>query len=255
MNRLADRTALIAGAGGGIGLASALRLAEEGARVICTDIDLQLAEGAAARVEAAGGIAHAGHLDVSCEEAVEEAVGKAVSDHGSLDVLFNNAGVAGSDWQTTLAINLSGVFYGLKHAAPRMAELGGGSIINTSSILGLVGFALPTEMRLPDVEENRDGPAYTASKHGVIGLTRQFAVQYGREGVRVNAISPGFIRTNMTAQFREVEAINDLLVARHPLNRMGQPEEIASVVAFLASDDASFVNGAVLPVDGGYTAQ
>jgi NAD(P)-dependent dehydrogenase (short-subunit alcohol dehydrogenase family) len=254
MGRLEGKCALVTGAGAGIGQASAMRMAAEGARVICTDIDLQIAEGTAVRIAEAGGEAEARVLDVAAEEEVAEAVARAKQDHGGLQILFNNAGVSSLDWDTTIRINLSGVFYGLKHAAPHMAEQGGGAIVNTSSILGLVGFGIPEALR-DEENSNPDGPAYIASKHGVVGLTRQFALEYGRHGVRVNAISPGFIETNMTAQFRETEEWRSFLVGRHPLGRLGQPEEIASVAAFLASEDASFVNGVVLPVDGGYTAQ
>lgn len=254
MGRLDGRCALITGAGAGIGQASALRMAQEGATVLCSDVDRQIAEGTAARIEEAGGKAEAWALDVSSEEQVIEAVARARKDHGGLQILFNNAGVSNLDWDTVVRINLSGVFYGLKHAAPLMAEQGGGAIVNTSSILGLVGFTLPPGL-YEDAEANPDGPAYIATKHGVAGLTKQFALQYGPAGVRVNAISPGFIETNMTAQFRDTDAGRDFLISRHPLGRLGRPEEIASVAAFLASDDASFVNGVVLPVDGGYTAQ
>jgi NAD(P)-dependent dehydrogenase (short-subunit alcohol dehydrogenase family) len=253
MRRLEGRCALITGAGAGIGRASAERMAAEGARVICTDVDLQQAEGTAARIAEQGGSAEARVLDVCSEEQVREMLARVDQDRGGLQILFNNAGVANRDWDTTVRVNLSGVFYGLKHAAPRMAARGGGAIVNTSSILGLVGFTVPPE--LAEEDPDPDGPAYIASKHGVAGLTKQFALQYGPRGVRVNAISPGFVETNMTAEFRDTEAGLAFLVARHPIGRLGRPEEIASVAAFLASDDASFVNGVVLPVDGGYTAQ
>lgn len=254
MGRLQGRRALITGAGAGIGAASAERMAREGASVICTDVDQQQAEGTAARIEAAGGSATAMHLDVRDEAAVRDAVERAGAQSGGLQILFNNAGVANQDWQTTIAINLSGVFYGLKHAAPLMARNGGGSIINTASILGLVGLGLPAGMT-EDREDAPDGPSYVAAKHGVIGLTRQYAVTWGGQGVRVNAIAPGFIETSMTAEFRETEEGRAFLVARHPAGRLGRAEEIAAAAAFLASDEASFVNGVVLPVDGGYTAQ
>ena len=253
MRRLEGKCALITGAGAGLGQASAERMATEGARVICTDVDLQIAEGTAARIEEAGGQAEAWALDVSSEEQIIDAVARAKTDHGGLQVLFNNAGVSMLDWDTTIRINLSGVFYGLTHAAPQRAAQGGGAIVNTSSILGLVGFSVPPELRME--ESNADGPSYIASKHGVVGLTKQFALEYGPSNVRVNAISPGFIETNMTAVFREVDEMREMLISRHPLGRLGRPEEIASVAAFLASDDASFVNGVTIPVDGGYTAQ
>lgn len=257
MNRLEGRCALVTGAGAGIGQASALRMAQEGAFVLCTDVDSQIAEGTAARIEEAGGRAAAFGLDVSSEEEVAAAIARAKKDHGGLQVLFNNAGVGGSlDWNTTVGINLSGVFYGLKHGAPLMAQQGGGAIVNTASILGLVGFNLPAGEEEPEEEPNLEGgPAYVAAKHGVVGLTKQFALQYGPAGVRVNAIAPGFIETAMTAELRETDEGRDLLISRHPLGRLGRSEEIAAAAAFLASDDASFINGIVLPVDGGYTAQ
>jgi NAD(P)-dependent dehydrogenase (short-subunit alcohol dehydrogenase family) len=254
MARLEGRCALVTGAGAGIGQASALRMAEEGATVLCTDVDRQNAEGTAARIEEAGGRAEAFGLDVTAEDEVVEAIVRAKRDHGGLHVLFNNAGVANLDWDTVVRINLTGVFHGLKHAAPLMAEQGGGAIVNTASILGLVGFTLPAALT-EDAEANPDGPAYIASKHGVVGLTKQYALMYGPAGVRVNAIAPGFIETAMTAEFRETDEGRDFLIGRHPLGRLGRPEEIASVAAFLASDDASFINGVTIPVDGGYTAQ
>lgn len=256
MGTLSGRCALVTGAGAGIGAASALRFAQAGASVICTDIDQQQAEGTAAMIESHGGTASAAHLDVSDEAAVRAAIERAAAAPGGLQILFNNAGVANRDWATTIAVNLTGVYHGLRHAAPLMAANGGGVIINTASILGLVGFGMPAEL-LDDAaaEDGGEGPAYVAAKHGVAGLTKQFAVRYAAQGVRVNAIAPGFIETAMTADFRATQEGRDYLISKHPQGRLGRPDEIAAVAAFLASDAASFVNGVILPVDGGYTAQ
>ncbi|MEE4381297.1 MAG: SDR family NAD(P)-dependent oxidoreductase, partial [Pseudomonadales bacterium] len=161
MRRLEGRCALITGAGAGIGRASAERMAAEGAFLLCTDVDLQQAEGTAARIAEQGGRAEAWALDVSSEEQVREALARAERDHGGVQVLFNNAGVANLDWDTTVRVNLSGVFYGLKHAAPRMAARGGGAIVNTSSILGLVGFTVPPE--LAEEDPDPDGPGQPRS--------------------------------------------------------------------------------------------
>ena len=252
--RLAEKAALITGAGNGIGRASALRFATEGAQVLCTDLDSQAAEGTAALIREQGGQAEAIGLDVSREEEVIRALDTGAEAFGKLDVLFNNAGVgAGFSWDQTIAINLSGVFHGVFHGAKRFADQGGGVIINTASIAGLVGLTGP---HLESTDEIEPGSgAYIAAKHGVAGLTKQYAVTFGRFGVRVNAIAPGYIETAMTAEMREEQEGEDYLIGLHPLGRLGQPEEIAAVAAFLASDDASFINGVVLPVDGGYTAR
>ena len=176
---------------------------------------------------------------------------------GGFDVLFNNAGIAGGDWEQTLGVNLSGVYYGLAHAASKMSQNeNGGAIVNTASIAGLVGLVGPS---IGDVSIAPDAfsgaAAYIASKHGVAGLTKQFALAYAAHGVRVNAIAPGYIETNMTQAMRETEAFENFIVGLHPLGRMGQPEEIAAAASFLSSDDASFITGIVLPVDGGYTSR
>jgi NAD(P)-dependent dehydrogenase (short-subunit alcohol dehydrogenase family) len=171
-----------------------------------------------------------------------------------MNVLFNNAGVGGGfDWDATIAINLSGVFYGLQYGADHLARNGGGVIINTASIAGLVGLIGPQMASIEELEPG--GGAYVAAKHGVAGLTKQYAVTYGRFGVRVNAIAPGYIKTPMTAEIRGDAGAEAFLTSLHPMGRLGQPEEIAAVASFLASDDASFINGVVLPVDGGYTAR
>jgi len=251
---LTDKVALITGAGSGIGRATAQQMAIEGAAVMCADIDAQAAEGTAQIIEEAGGRASALGLDVAQEEEVKASLARTATTLGRLDVIFNNAGVGGGwGWQDTIAINLSGVYYGLLHGAPFLVEQGGGAIINTASVAGLVGLV---GVNQPDPMEIESGAgAYVAAKHGVTGLTKQFAVNYGRHGVRVNAIAPGYIETPMTAEFREDEDTRNYLLELHPLGRLGQASEIATAASFLASEAASFINGVVLPVDGGYTAR
>ena len=258
MNDLQGKVALITGAGGGIGRASAIHMAARGAAVMCADINTQAAEGTVALVNDAGGQADSCAVDVSSAEEVRRAIEGTAERFGGLQVLFNNAGVGGGfDWDQTIAINLTGVYHGLRIGAPFMARHGGGAIINTSSIAGLVGLSgSPVPPTLEELEEAEGGAgAYIAAKHGVAGLTKQFAINYGSLGVRVNAISPGFIETAMTAEFRADPNMEQYLISQHPIGRLGRPEEIAAVASFLASDDASFVNGVVLPVDGGYTAR
>ena len=253
-DRLNGRTALITGAGSGIGRASAQRMAAEGANVMCADLDTQAAEGTVALITESGGQADSLGIDVSKEDQVKDSIAATVDRYGGMQVLFNNAGVGGGfGWDDTVAINLTGVYYGLLHGARYMAQNGGGSIINTASIAGLVGL-LPSPDFSPDDLEDGAG-AYIAAKHGVAGLTKQYAITFGSQGVRVNAIAPGFIETPMTAEFREDDETLAHLITLHPQGRLGKPEEIASAASFLASDDASFINGVVLPVDGGYTAR
>ena len=255
MTRLADKVAFITGAGSGIGRASALRMAEEGASVMCTDIDGDAARSTSLVIQQSGGKAEGESLNVTDSDAVKAMLKQTESVLGQLGVVFNNAGISGAgDWDATIGVNLTGVRNGCLHSAPMLAESGGGSIINTASVAGLNGLVgIGGEINLEELAAGAG--AYVASKHGVVGLTRQFAVSFGRFNVRVNAIAPGYIETPMTAEAREIPGAVDFLASLHPMDRLGQPEEIAAAAAFLASDDASFVNGVILPVDGGYTAR
>jgi len=257
MSRYDGMSALVTGAASGIGRAMAIRLADEGCAVLCADIDQEGTESTAAEVLEHGGKSAAIVLNVTDSDGVKDALERTVSEFGSIDVLMNNAGVGGgAGWDQTIAVNLSGVYYGLLHGCKMMAERGGGSIVNTASVAGLNGLVGGSGAVVPADINPSDGPgAYTAAKHGVVGLTRQFAVTYGKQNVRVNALCPGYIFTPMTAGMRDREGGQEFLESLHPMGRLGEPEEIASVAAFLASADASFVTGVALPVDGGYDAR
>ena len=254
MARLSGKVALVTGAASGLGASTARRLAKDGAAVLLTDRDLA-GEDVAASITAAGGQAAFRLHDVTSHPDWAAAVEHAVTDFGRLDILVNNAGVAGGRhelmdhsydaWRQILAVNLDGVFLGLRHAGPRIAASGGGSVINLSSILGKVGMA--------------GAAAYCASKGGVTLLTKAAALEWAPLGIRVNSVHPGFIDTPMVSNaLADREDGNEMRVAlmnAHPVGRFGVPREIADAIAFLASDDASFITGAELVVDGGFTAQ
>lgn len=251
--RLAGKVALVTGAASGLGAATARAMAREGAAVMLSDRDPAGAALAQAIVDDGGQAAHRLH-DVTSEEGWAETVAATQAEFGALHCLVNNAGVASSldlmthslaDWRAVLSVNLDGVFLGMRHAGPAIAEAGGGSVINLSSILGKVGMA--------------GTAAYCASKGGVALLTKSAALEWAPLGIRVNSVHPGFIETPMVADALHAaengNEMRDQLIAAHPLGRFGVPREIADAVVFLASDESSFMTGSELVVDGGFTAQ
>jgi NAD(P)-dependent dehydrogenase (short-subunit alcohol dehydrogenase family) len=235
---LQGKVALVTGASTGIGKASALAFAREGATVVVSDINVDGGEETARLIGDSGGRAFFFEADVSKEGHVEALVSRTVEAYGRLDCAFNNAGIAGAIgissheypddiWEHVMAINLKGVWLCMKHEIPQMLKQGGGAIVNTASIWGLVGAP--------------GASAYVASKHGVVGLTRAAALEYAPHGIRINAVNPGTIRTPILAPF--IAAIPDfesLMTARHPIGRIGMPEEVAEAVTWLCSDAASF---------------
>ena len=251
MAQFDGKVAIVTGGASGIGRTTCQYYARDGASVVVSDVDETGGWETVQKIQAAGGVATFVRADVSVPEDCQAMVDSTIEQYGRLDIAFNNAGIGGEQnptadysiegWQRLIGINLSGVFYCMKYEIPAMLLTGGGAIVNMASILGQVGFA--------------GSPAYVTSKHGVIGMTENAAIEYGPLGIRVNSVGPGFIRTPMIADIEQNEAAYNLLVSMHPIGRLGEPSEVAELVVWLSSDKASFVTGAYYRIDGGYLAR
>ena len=253
--RLEGKVALVTGGGSGIGRASALTFAREGAKVVVADLNVEMGAETVEKIEAAEGQATLVRTDVSKSGQVEAMVAEAVEVYGGLDCAFNNAGDSAAhlgaivptheypeeNWDRVIAVGLKGVWLCMKYEIPEMLKGGGGAIVNMASVFGLVG--------------DRNKAAYVASKHGVVGLTRAAALEYAAQNIRVNVVCPGYTRTPLTeGRLRDPE-IESQIIAKHPIGRVGEPEEIAEAVIWLCSDAASFVTGHTMVADGGLVAQ
>lgn len=241
------KVAIVTGGASGIGAACVKQFAAGGAKVVVADLNLDAAEATAATVREAGGEAAAIRVDVADPASVEAMVQFATERFGGVDIAVNNAGIGGelnpvgqatiAGWNHVIAVNLSSVFYCMRYQIPAMLARGKGAIVNVSSILGSVAFA--------------GSPGYVAAKHGVVGLTKTAALEYATQGIRVNAVGPGFIETPLLGT---VEEQKQAIASLHAMKRLGQAEEVANLICFLASEDASFITGSYHLVDGGYTA-
>ncbi len=252
MGRLSQKVAVITGAGSGIGRESALLFAREGARVVVAEVNDAAGRETVGEIEKAGGSALFVHADVSLARDAEAMVAAAEKNYGKLDVIFNNAGIfpdadgsvadtSEETWDLVMRVNLKGVFLGCKYAIPAMLRAGGGSIVNTASFVALMGAATPQI-------------AYTASKGGVLAMTREIAIEFARRGVRANALCPGPVDTPLLRELLSDPARRARRMVHIPPGRLAQAKEIAQAALFLASDESSYVNGATFTVDGGITA-
>ncbi len=245
-----NKTAIVTGAASGIGAAISRDLARFGAKVVLADVDEAGMSAVAAKIKASGGVALTCKTDTSVAEDVSKLVSYAVSQTSGLHLLVNNAGIGGpaaptgeyplDGWHQVIDVNLNGVFYGMRFGIPEMVKVGGGAIVNMASILGSVGFATAS--------------AYVAAKHAVIGLSKTAALEYAQAGVRVNSVGPGFIATPLLDKNLD-EAMLETIASMHPVGRLGKAEEVAALVCFLLSDQASFITGSYHLVDGGFTSQ
>ncbi len=243
------KTVIVTGAGLGIGKAIATRFASSGANVVVADFNEEAGDKTVKEITARGGAALFIKTDVSQAAECEQLVKKTVERFGQLNYAVNNAGIGSKgvetgvfpieSWDREIATNLSGVFYGMRYQIPEMLKGGGGAIVNISSVLGVTATPLSV--------------AYIAAKHGVIGLSRTAALEYAQQNIRINAVGPGYTDTPLLSKYSEEKRAR--VIGRHPMGRLARPEEIANMVFWLCSDEASFATGAYYPVDGGYTAQ
>jgi NAD(P)-dependent dehydrogenase (short-subunit alcohol dehydrogenase family) len=250
---LDGKAALVTGAGSGIGRATALACAREGAKIVVADMAVESGEETVSMIKSAGGEATFVPVNVTQAAEVEAMVAAAVSAYGRIDCAHNNAGIEGvfattadypeEDWDRVMAVNLKGVWLCMKYEIPQMVQQSGGAIVNTASLAGLVGA--------------KRMPAYVASKHGVAGLTKTAALEYAKSGIRINAVCPGIIHTSMVDRMflSRRPDLEDRLAAVEPMGRLGKPEEVAEAVVWLCSDAASFVTGHTMTVDGGIYAE
>lgn len=248
---LEGKVAIVTGAGSGIGQAAAILYAENGAKVVVSDLDEKGGNETVEKIRYAGGETIFVKADVSKPADNENLVNKTLEAFGQLDIACNNAGISGEsspvgeksieDWDKVIAVNLSGVFYGMRYQIPAMLKQGRGSIVNISSILGQAGFA--------------NAAAYVAAKHGVVGLTKNAAIEYSARGIRINSVGPAFIKTPLLEKAGIDDNVKNMLITLHPIGRLGESEEVAELIVWLSSDKSSFVTGSYYAVDGAYLAQ